>query len=85
MTLALGSQPRQGLAKVRAENEGWESHSMLTGVLKSVKEWTYTLPSGLPLWEWESRWTHEFSKSNFRGQNSLNWNFSYIIEKALDI
>jgi hypothetical protein len=29
-TLALGLQPRQGLAKVRAKNKAWESHFMLS-------------------------------------------------------
>jgi len=31
-TLALGSEPRQGLAKVRTKNEAQESHFMLLGV-----------------------------------------------------
>jgi predicted acyl esterase len=31
-TLALGSWPRQGLAKVRAKSEARESHFMLPGV-----------------------------------------------------
>jgi hypothetical protein len=30
-TLALGSRPRQGLAKVQAKNEARESHFMLPG------------------------------------------------------
>jgi hypothetical protein len=37
-TLALGSRPRQGLAKVRAKCEARESHFMLLGVQKSVRE-----------------------------------------------
>ncbi len=37
-TLALGSQPRQGLAKVWAKCEGWESHFMLPRVWESVRE-----------------------------------------------
>jgi hypothetical protein len=32
VTLALGSQPKQGLAKVRAKREARESHLMLPGV-----------------------------------------------------
>jgi len=32
VTLTLGSQPRQGLAKVGADNEAQESHFMLPGV-----------------------------------------------------
>jgi len=35
--LALGSRPRQGLTKVRAKNEAWESHFMLLGVQESVR------------------------------------------------
>ncbi len=31
-TLALGSRPRQGLARVRGKREAWESHIMLPGV-----------------------------------------------------
>jgi hypothetical protein len=34
-TLALGSQPRQGLAKVRANGEDQESHFMFLGVWES--------------------------------------------------
>ncbi len=38
VTLALGSRPRQGLARVRAKREARESHLMLPGVQKSVRE-----------------------------------------------
>jgi hypothetical protein len=44
---------------------------MLLGVQESVREWTLTLPSELPLWELESQWTPKFSESDCRGQNSL--------------
>jgi hypothetical protein len=37
-TLTLGSQPRQGLAKMWAKNEARKSHFMLLGVLESVRE-----------------------------------------------
>jgi hypothetical protein len=37
-TLALGSRPRQGLAKVRAKNEARESHFMFPRMWESVKE-----------------------------------------------
>jgi hypothetical protein len=37
-TLAFGSQPRQGLARFRAKREAWESHLMLLGVQKNVRE-----------------------------------------------
>jgi hypothetical protein len=38
VTLALGLQPRQGLAKVRANCEGWESHFMLSKVWENVRK-----------------------------------------------
>jgi len=40
-----------------------------------VREWTHTPPSGLSLWELETLWSFEFSESNFKGQNSLDWKF----------
>jgi len=60
-TLALGLRPRQGLAKVWAKYEAQKSHFMLLGVQESVREWTFTLPSELPLWELESQWTPKSS------------------------
>ncbi len=66
VTLALGLRPRQGLTKVRAKREAWESHLMLPGVQKSVRELTFTLPSG------SLKWTPKFSKGDYRGQNSLD-------------
>jgi hypothetical protein len=38
---------------------------------------------GLPLWELESRWILEYSKSDYKGQNSLDWKIPYTIEKLL--
>jgi len=83
-TLALGLQPRQGLEKVRAKCEAWESHFMFSGVQESVREWTFTPPSELPFWELESRWTLKFLESNCRGQNPLDWGGPYIIRKLLE-
>jgi len=37
-TLALGSRPRQGLAKEWAKYEARETHFMLMGVQESVRE-----------------------------------------------
>ncbi len=50
-----------------------------------MREWTHTLPSELPFWELESRWTPECSESNCRGQNILDWQGSYIIGKLLEL
>jgi len=53
------------------------------GMKESVKEWTLTPPRELPPWELESRWTLEFLKSNYKGQNPLDWKIIYIIENLL--
>jgi hypothetical protein len=84
-TLTLGSWPKQGLARLRAKKEARESHLMLSGVQKSVKEWTFTFPNELPFWELESQWILESSKGNFRGQNPLDWRVIYIIRKILKL
>jgi hypothetical protein len=65
-TLALGSRPRQGLAKARVKREAQESHFMLLGVQENAREWTLTLPNELPLWELEYQWTPESSGSDCR-------------------
>jgi hypothetical protein len=87
-TLALGWPPRQGFTKVQAKNETQKSHFMFLGMWESVKEWTSTLQSELPLWELESRWTPkgflESLESDCRGQNPLEWKVSYIIRKLLE-
>jgi hypothetical protein len=50
----------------------------------SMREWTFTLPRQLPLWEMESRWTSKTSESNFRAQNSMACGVLYIIRKLLE-
>jgi hypothetical protein len=79
MTLTLGSWPRQGV--------GWECDSGITftllGVWESVREWAHTLSSGFSLWELEFQWISKYLKSNLRGQNSLDREVPYTIEKIL--
>jgi hypothetical protein len=53
-------------------------------VYENVREWTLLVPSDIPFWELESRWPPESSKSDYMGQNSLDWRFPYIIEKLLE-
>jgi hypothetical protein len=38
VTLALGSQPRQGVARLWAKKEAWESVCIFPGVQENVKE-----------------------------------------------
>ncbi len=61
-----------------------ESHHILLGMWGSVREWTFTLPRQLPLWEMESRWTPEISESNFKGQISMACGVLYITGKLLE-
>jgi hypothetical protein len=65
---------------LRAKKEAWESHFMLSIVQKNVREWTLTLPSELPFWEFESWWTFKFSEGDSKGQNSLDWKFFILLE-----
>jgi hypothetical protein len=70
---------------VQTKREIWESHFMLPRMQKNVIEWTLTFPSEFTFWELESKWTPEFSKSDFRGQNPLDWGFPYIIGKLIEL
>jgi hypothetical protein len=56
---------------------------MPPGVQKSVKERTLTLPSELPCWELDSRWTPECSKSDCKSQNPMAWRILHTIGKLL--
>jgi len=50
-----------------------------------MREWTLTLPRQLPLWEMESRWTFETSKSDCSNQNPMACGVLYIIGKLLEL
>ncbi len=58
---------------------------MLPRMWGNVREWTSALPSELPTWELESWLTFESSKSNCKGENSLDWRVSYIIGNLLEL
>jgi hypothetical protein len=83
ITLALGLQLRQGVARLQDKRKTRESHHMLLGTPKSVREWSLTLPSELPCWELKSQWTPKSSERNCRSQNPLPWRVFYIFEKLL--
>jgi hypothetical protein len=83
-TLTLSSRPRQRPARVRAKREARESRLMLLRVWESVREWTFTFPSELPLWELESKWISKFLESDCRGQKPLDYGVPYIIRKLLE-
>ncbi len=81
-----GSQ-NKGITRVRAKKKPG-SHITYSRECKkvwgSVREWTLTLPRQLPLWEMESWWTSETSKSNCRGQNSMDYGVLYIFGNFLE-
>jgi hypothetical protein len=84
-TLTLGLRPRQGVVRLRAKKEARELHLVLPRVQKSVREWTLTLSSELPFWEFEFQWIPESSEGDFRGQNPLVWITFFIIRKLLKL
>jgi hypothetical protein len=61
-TLTLGSRSKQALARLWAKKEAQESHLMLPGVQKSVREWTFTLSNELPLCEMDSQMDSQIFK-----------------------
>jgi hypothetical protein len=85
MTLALRSQPKQGLVKVQAKSEAQKSHFIFPRVYESVREWNHTLPSGFTFWELEFQWTPEFSKNDYNSQNSLDWKVPCTIGNLLKL
>jgi hypothetical protein len=62
-----------------------ESHFMLLGVQESAREWTFTLPNERQPWELESQWTPKSLEEIYKGQNSLDWEFPYIMESSWNV
>jgi hypothetical protein len=78
-TIALGSQPRQGLAGCKL---GVTFHVL--GSAKECEGMNLHTPKWIPiLGVREPQWTPEFSEGYCRGQNPLDWDILYIIEKLL--
>ncbi len=66
-TLTLGSWPKQGGYKVAGQEGGLvvASHALgSANSAQSVREWTLTLPSELPLWELKSKWISKSLERN---------------------
>jgi len=82
-TLALGSRPMQGFARLRAKREV-ESRTTYSRECEKVWGNEPSHPKGVPLWELESRWTPKSLEGNFRGQNSMAWGVLYINKKLLE-
>jgi hypothetical protein len=82
-TLALGSQPRQGLARLRAKREAWESHHLFSGVQRVWGHEPSHSQVNSHCGSWNPIWTPKFSERNCSGQNPLVWRVFYIIGKLL--
>jgi len=80
-TLTLGSQPRQRHWKVQAKNATRESRSHSQEC--ECEGMNPHIPSGSPLWELESLWSPEFSKSDFKGSQFIGLKVLYTIGKFL--
>jgi hypothetical protein len=64
---SLGSWLKQGFVRLRAKRETQESHHMLLGVQKSVKESTLTLIGELSSWKLESQMDFRIFKERLQG------------------
>ncbi len=87
-TLALGSRPRQGVArKAGSQKEGSPGVTTYSRESKevrgSVREWALTLPRQLPFMERESRWTPETSEYELKSQISMDSCALYTVGKIL--
>jgi hypothetical protein len=84
-TLALGSRPRQGVARLRAKRETWESLHMFLGVQRAWRWGNEPSHSQVNSYvgNWSLKWTFESLEHNFRVQNSFLWIFFYMIGKLL--
>jgi len=71
-----------------SKTKGCLAYFMLPRMWESVRGWTSTLPSELPFWElesrWTPRWTLKFLESNCKGPNPLDRRAPYIIGKLLE-
>jgi hypothetical protein len=80
---SLGLATKARACKVVGQKWARESHFLIPGMQKSVRERTLTLPSELPRWELESRWTFKCLESDCKGQNSMAWRVLHTIRKLL--
>jgi hypothetical protein len=82
-TLALGSQPKQGVGRLRAKRETRESLHMLPRVQKVWGNEPSHSQMNSHVGSWSPKRTPKFSERNCRDQNSLPWSVLYIIGNIL--
>jgi hypothetical protein len=84
-TLALGSQPKQRVARLQAKRKTQESHHKLPKVQKVWGHEPSHSQVNSHVGNWSPKWTPEFSKCDYRGQNSLLQKVLYIIRNILKL
>ncbi len=82
-TLALGSWPRQRVARLRTKRETQESLHMLPGMQRVWGNEPSHSQVNSHVGNWSLEWSPEFSERDFKGQNPLPWRFFCIIGKLL--
>jgi hypothetical protein len=83
VTLALGSWPRQGVARLRAKRKTWEPHHMLLGVQKVWGNEPSHSQVNSHVGSWSPKWSPKSLECDCRGQNPSPWKIIYIIGKLL--
>ncbi len=84
-TLALGSRSRQGVARLLTKKETRDATLHAPRSAKSVREWTLTLPSELPLWELESQMDSWIFRVRLQGPKPIGWKSSSYHWKLLKL
>ncbi len=82
-TLALGSWPRQGVARLQAKRKTRESHHMLLGMQRVWGNEPSHSQVNSHVGSWIRKWTPKYSERDFRGQNPSSQRVIYIIENLL--
>jgi hypothetical protein len=83
-TLALGSWPKQRVAKLRAKRKTRESHHMFPRVQRVWRNEPSHFQVNSNVRNWSPKWTPESSKHDCRGQNSSPQNILYSIRNILE-
>jgi hypothetical protein len=80
-TLNLSLQPRQRGYKVAGQEGGQKSLHMFPGVQIVWREWTFTFPNELPLWELKSQMDSQIFKAQLQRSKPIS-SKSYIPWRA---
>jgi hypothetical protein len=82
-TLTLGSRPRQGVTRLQAKRETWESLHMLLGVQRVWRNEPSHSEVNSHVGSWSPEWTLKSSERDCRGQNSLPQTILCVIKNLL--